>query len=222
MSLELERERVVQELCAAYAHDQLTTGELETRLDKVYKSTERGELATLLMGIPAVNLPIPAPSYAPQPTYSAPASYAPTRPAPDARGRALAPDEARYVAVFSEIKKVGAWTVKPRIATRAVFGSVRLDMREAEIPPQGVDIDADLIFADLTIILPPGVGADVDCSSVMATVEDKTKAAFPGGPRVRVRGGAVLASLTVVTKMPKKEGADTWRSQMKYWLGLES
>jgi hypothetical protein len=216
MTLDLERERVVQELCSAYAHDQLSTGELETRLERVYKSTDRGELATLLMGIPAVNLPVPAPRYAPQPTYAPP----PSRPAPDARGRALAPDESRYVAMFSEIKKVGAWTVKPRISARAVFGTLHLDMREAEIPLHGVDIDVDSILAEVTVILPPGVGADVDCSSIMATVEDKTKAAFPGAPRVRVHGGAFMASITVVTKMPKKEGADSWRGQLKYWLGL--
>jgi hypothetical protein len=220
MTLELERERVVQELCSAYAHDQLTTGELETRLERVYKSTDRGELATLLMGIPAVNLPVPAPRHVPQPTYTP--HYAPARPAPDARGRALAPDEARFVSVFSEIKKVGAWVVKPRISARAVLGSLHLDMREAEIPPQGVDIDVDCILADTTIILPPGVGADVDCSSIMATVEDKTKTAFPGAPRVRVHGGAVMASITVLTKMPKKEGADSWRGQLKTWLGVES
>lgn len=219
MTLELERERVVQELCSAYAHDQLTTGELETRLERVYKSTDRGELATLLLGIPAVNLPVPAPRWAPPPAYP-PAPVSPPRPAPDARGRALAPDEARFVSVFSEIKKVGAWVVKPRISARAVLGSLHLDMREAEIPAQGVDIDVDCFLGDTTIILPPGVGADVDCSSIMATIEDKTKAAFPGAPRVRVRGGAVMASITVVTKMPKKEGADSWRHQLKSWLGV--
>jgi hypothetical protein len=219
MTLDLERERVVQELCSAYAHDQLTTGELETRLDQAYKSTDRGELATLLMGIPAVHLPVPAPRYAPPPTY-APAPRSPARPAPDARGRALPPDEARFVSVFSEIKKVGAWVVKPRITARTIFGSIHLDMREAEIPMQGVDIDIDATLAEAIIILPPGVGADVDCSSILGTVEDKTKPALPGAPRVRVRGGAVMASITVVTKMPKKEGAASWRSQLKYWLGL--
>jgi len=52
MSLELERERVVQELCTAYANDQLSTGELEARLEKVYVSVEREQLQTLLQGIP--------------------------------------------------------------------------------------------------------------------------------------------------------------------------
>jgi hypothetical protein len=221
MTLELERERVVQELCTAYAHDQLTTGELESRLERVYKSEDRGELATLLMGIPAVNLPVPAPRFAPAPAYAS-APITPSRPAPDAQGRALGPNQARFVSVFSEIKKVGAWVVKPHITARAVLGSIHLDMREAVIPPEGVDIDIDAILADTTILRPPGVGADVDCSSILSTGEDKTKTAIPGAPRVRVRGGAVMASISVVTKMPKKDGADSWRGQLKSWLGLES
>ena len=48
MTLELEREDVVQKLCAAYARDQLSTGELESRLERVYKSGDRTELLTVL------------------------------------------------------------------------------------------------------------------------------------------------------------------------------
>lgn len=59
MTLELEREDVVQKLCAAYARDQLTTGELEARLERVYKSADRAQLNTVLDGLPAIQIQRP-------------------------------------------------------------------------------------------------------------------------------------------------------------------
>lgn len=214
MSLELERERVVQELCAAYANDQLSTGELEARLERVYVSVEREQLQTLLEGIPAVRGPLAVPRSA---SVAAPFS------APLARnsdgGRGLPAGERRYMAVFSEVKKEGAWTPAPQITAVTVFGSLLFDLREAAIPAGGIDIDVDVIFGDAKILLPPGVGADVDCTSVLASIEDRSRPALPGGPTVRVRGGAVFGSVKVITKVPRKEKVESWRRQLKSWLG---
>jgi hypothetical protein len=210
MSLELERERVVQELCSAYAYDHLSTGELESRLERVYKLEERSQLLTLLEGLPAARLPVPL-------AHASPAPLA--RPATLTPGRALPADERRYVAIFSEVKKEGAWTPTPRITALTVFGSVLLDLREATIPANGIDIEIEVVMGEAKILLPPGVGADVDCTSVLATVEDKSRPAFPGAPVVRVRGGTVMGSISVITKVPKKERVDSWRRQLKEWLG---
>lgn len=54
MSLELEREHVVQQLCAHYAQEHLSTGELEARFERVYKSRDMLALRTVLDGLPAV------------------------------------------------------------------------------------------------------------------------------------------------------------------------
>jgi len=210
MSLELERERVVQELCAAYANDHLSTGELESRLERAYKLEERKQLQTLLEGLPAAQLPVHVP-HASSPPLARPATLTP--------GRALPPGERRYVAIFSEVKKEGLWTPTPRITALTVFGSVLFDLREATIPADGIEIEIEVVMGEAKILLPPGVGADVDCTSVMASVEDKSRPAFPGAPIVRVRGGTVMGSITVITKVPKKEGVDSWRRQLKEWMG---
>ena len=42
--LELDRERVIQTLCAHYANDHLSTQELEVRFDSAYKAESRAEL----------------------------------------------------------------------------------------------------------------------------------------------------------------------------------
>lgn len=213
MSLELERERVVQELCAAYAYDHLSTGELESRLDRVYKSDDRAELVTLLDGLPAAR------RLAPVPFVPAAAAALPDRSTPLSPGRALPADERRYVAIFSEVKKEGAWIPTPRIAARAVFGGIHLDLRESPIPPGGIDLDLEVIIGEAKILLPPGVGADVDCTSILGSVEDNSRPAFPGAPMVRIRGGAVMGSISIITKVPKKERVDSWRRQLRTWLG---
>jgi hypothetical protein len=125
------------------------------------------------------------------------------------------------MAIFSEVKKEGVWAPTRRIAARAIFGGVRLDLREATIPADGIDIDLEVLLGEAVILLPPGVGADVDCTTVMGTVEDKSRPAVSGAPTVRIRGGAVLASITVVTKVPKKDRVDSWRRQLRSWLGTD-
>ena len=205
MTFEVEREEVVQELCAHYAQDHLSTGELEARVEQVYRAADRTQLMTILNGLPAVRA---------LPARAAP-MYAMAEPA----ARGLPAHERRYAAIFAEVKKEGIWRPTRRIAAKAVFGTVLFDLREAELPPEGIDLDVDVLFGEVTVLLPPGIGADVDCTAMLATIEDKARPASAGAPRIRVTGGAIFGSVTVKTKLPKKERLESWRAQLKSWLG---
>lgn len=222
MTLEIEREDVVQKLCAAYARDQLSTGELEARLERVYKSADRAQLQTVLDGLPAIQIvrlgeaPVPVVDVAP-PAYQPPERA--ERDRGRGRGRGYGPGEKRYAAVMSEIKKEGAWTPTPVIVAVTVMGGIVLDFRETQVPIGGVDIYADVIMGSLKVILPPGLPADVDCSTFMGTVHDKSKAGVAGAPTIRITGGTVMGDITVVTKVPRREGESLFRSQMRSWLG---
>lgn len=207
MSLEYEREQAVQELCAHYAQDHLSTGELESRFERVYKSTSRDQLRTVLTGLPALQRM----AVAPAPLYQV---------APAARGTGvLPPGEKRYLSVFAEVKKEGAWTPSPVIVARVLFGSMVLDLREAELPLEGITIDADVMFGECKVLLPPGVGADVDATAVMGTVNDKAQRALPGAPVIRVRGSAIFGEITVKTMLPKPARMESWRQQLKSFFG---
>lgn len=224
MSLELEREDAVQRLCAAYARDQLTTGELEARLERVYASADRQALDRVLEGLPPAQIPrlgeapVRVPNLAPPgaaTSGSGPAQPRRSGERPTGRG----PGERRYVALMSEVRKEGAWTPTPVIVANAFMGNVVLDFRETAIPAEGVDIYTDVIMGELTVILPPGLPADVDCTSFMGAVKDKSKAGVAGAPTIRITGGAVMGGITVVTKVPQREGERTLRGQMRTWLG---
>src|SRR3972149_6403746 len=54
VSLELERERAVQALCAHFAQDHLTTQELELRFEEVYRASSLDEVRRLMTGLPAL------------------------------------------------------------------------------------------------------------------------------------------------------------------------
>jgi hypothetical protein len=203
--LEVDREHVVQSLCAHYAQDHLSTGELEARFERANRATTSVDLREVLAGLPALG-PMVAP---PSPLYQ----LGDRLPMHTATG--LPAHEKRYAAIFAEVKKEGAWAPAPLIRARAVFGSVIFDLREAVLPPEGLVIDVDVILGDCKVLLPPGIGADVDCSAVLSSVNDKAQRAQPGAPRVAVRGSGFMADITVQTKLPKKERMESWRKQLK-------
>jgi hypothetical protein len=205
MSLEVEREHVVQALCAHYAQDHLTTGELEARFDRAASAASPADLRTVLEGLPALG-PMVAP---PAPIFLV------GSPIPTHTSSGLPAHEKRYAAIFAEVKKEGYWAPSPLVVARTVFGSILLDLREAVLPPEGLVIDVDVMLGEAVILLPPGLGAEVDCSAFLGTVEDKAQRAVPGAPVVRVRGGTVMGSITVKTKLPKKERMESWRKQLK-------
>ena len=199
MTLELAREQTVQALCAHYARDHLTTGELERRFDRAHKARSAAELTLVLSGLPALH----EPSAGVAPLY---------RTAP--RG-GLAPGESRYLSFFGEVRKTGAWTPTRTILAKAIFGTLVLDLREAELPLEGIDLDLDVIFGECTVILPHGVGAEMDVTATMATATDKAQRASPGGPVVRIRGQAVFGEVTVRTELPQPARLERWRDQLK-------
>jgi hypothetical protein len=207
MTLELDREDVVQKLCAAYARDQLTTSELEARMARVYQASDRAQLFSVLDGLPPLHVarlgeaPVPVPDLTPP----GPAPRRESRPAPrrSERPRGTGPGEKRFVAIMSEVCKEGAWTPTPVIVANTIMGSLVLDFREAPIPIGGVDIYTDVIMGELKVILPPGLPADVDCSTFMGTVKDKSKAGVAGAPTIRISGSTMMGGITVVTKAPR-------------------
>lgn len=213
MSLEIEREQAVQALCAHYAQDHLTTGELESRFDGVYKAASREQLQTVLTGLPALRRT----SIAPVPLYQVAHDVT----GAGARTGALSPNEKRFLSVFAEVKKEGWWTPTPVILGRVVFGSMLLDLREAELPPEGITIDLDVLFGDCKVLLPPGIGADVDATAMMGSVTDKSQRGLPNAPLIRVRGNVMFGEIIVKTMLPKPARMESWRKQLKSFFGSD-
>lgn len=130
MSLALERERAVQALCAHFAQDHLTTQELELRFEEVYRASSLDQLRRLMSGLPAL---APTAATTPLPTYSVAAV-------------SRAPAEKRFLALMGEVNRQGRWSVPAYLKVSAIMGTVRLDLRKAEVPATGVDTDATAVM----------------------------------------------------------------------------
>lgn len=202
MSLELEREHAVQALASHFAQDHLTTQELELRFEQVYRASSNAELRSVLGGLPAL-LPSAIP-YEPPPTYS----VAPV---------AAASPEKRYLAFMGEVRRKGSWIVPGRLHLFAAMGAIRLDLREAQIPAGGVDIDATALMGEVRILLPPGLHADVDGFAVMGEFSDRTAGAAGtlDAPVIRVKGSAFMGAVRVETRLPSESVMAAWKRRLR-------
>lgn len=202
-SLEIDRERTIQALCAHYASDHLTTQELELRFDRAYKAHDATELQTLLFNLPA----LPPMVAAPAPFYSM---------APERGSGAVALPEKRYLAMMSEVKKAGTWTVSPRTVATAIMGSIRLDLREALLPGADVDIEVTAIMGEIIIIVPPGLRVESDGFAFMGEFESHNSDADQrDSPLVRIHGSCVMGAVRVQLRLPGESKLEAWRRRRR-------
>lgn len=119
--------------------------------------------------------------------------------------------EARgVVSIFGDNRKTGRWMVPERFRVFSVFGSAKVDLREAVLQHPVTVIEALAVFAEIQIIVPPGVIVECDGDALLGAFtvsENKRSRRTPppplGGPVVRVEGSAYLASVTVKVRPPK-------------------
>lgn len=178
-----DRDRYAAILQDAYAEGRLTREEYDERLDRCMRARTYSDLEPLVADLPKGALPV-------------------VRPAADVvpAGTSTAP----MVAVFSSVKRKGAWTLDEDSYAVAVFGEVVLDLREATIPARENEIHAFAIFGSVTIYVEPG--AIVECSGIGILGEFNRGNASdpdPQSPVVRVSGLALFGSVVIKEKARK-------------------
>ena len=87
------------------------------------------------------------------------------------------------------------------------MGGVELDLREAEIDGEVIEIDAYAIMGGVEVIVPPGVAVDIDGFAFMGGIEKRVDDAprRAGVPLVRIRGFALMGGITAITKKSRAE-----------------
>ncbi len=200
-SLESERERVVDTLSAHYAHDNLTTEQLEALLDQVYKARTPADLQPLVSNLPALpGAVVPAPR-----PRSGQTSVAIGRPA----------DSKRTIALMSEVVKKGDWVPARQNIIRAVMGTATIDLREARLPEGETEFDVKALMGEIKVIVPPGLRVSCDGFAIMAEFNEchSSGSGVADAPSVRIHGSAVMASVTIEERLIGESGREARKRQ---------
>jgi hypothetical protein len=181
------RQIAVEQIQRAMATDVIRFEELDERFEKIYAARTRAELDAALHG-----LPLPPPPKAPTPRHRvAPVSYS----------------------IFGDMN-VGGWvTVGSEITYGSGFGDVLVDLSSALLTGD-CTVRVYSVFGDVTVILPDGVRANLQSTTIFGDRKELLHPPVPGAPYVRVVaatlfGNAKLYSLSLVPEGPFRR---LWRA----------
>lgn len=170
-----ERDAAVEQLKAACADGRLTSEEFAQRLDAAYAARTAADLEPIVRDLPGGS------------------GIRPLRPSGPA------------VAVFGADSRRGDWIPATRQPALAVFGSVRLDLREARIPLTVQEIRAYAVFGSVEIVVPEGVHVELDVVAVAGERSVKVpQPPHPSAPTIRVTGATAFGSIRVRTRRPRR------------------
>lgn len=164
------RDHVIEQLSAGYAGDAFEVEELERRLALVHSARTPADLDALVTDL-----------------------------VPLTTSTALVPAK-RMNVMLGSIEREGPWVVPSQLAARVVWGNLVLDLRDARIAPGVTTIDISCTMGNVEIIVPPAVAVDVDVSSLLANVEERTESMAKASVVVRIVGRVRFGNLEVSTR----------------------
>jgi hypothetical protein len=200
--LEKTRERVMQELCEHYAVENLTTEQLQDRLDRATRAVTLDELRGLVSDLPTVR--------------EATAMSAPGAPAPHP---SQIPERQVVVAVMGGAARSGSWTPPRELTVIAVMGGAELDFRHARLGPGVTEVNMFVLMGGVQLIVPPGVQVEMNGVALMGGFEERHRgieaAHDPDAPILRVGGFAMMGGVEVDVRLPGETSGDARRRQQE-------
>jgi hypothetical protein len=130
---------------------------------------------------------------------------------------ALVPAQ-RVRVVLGSIERTGPWVVPAQLTARVLWGNLVLDLREARLGTT-TTIEARVTMGNLEVIVPPGVDVELDATSLLGNVEQRTTRAPGAGPVVRITGRVKLGNLEVSTMRAGELAHHRWhhRRARRHW-----
>lgn len=177
LELEEEKSRLLDHLSQSYSQDRISLEEYERLVESITVVRTRGELEAL--------------------THSLVPKDSRQRLHPAASGsRRSAPSSSLAVFSGSEIK--GRFLAPSTHKSLALFGGVAIDLREAEIPEDGMDLHALALFGGIDIIVPRTVNVVCHGMGIFGAFSSRNNEShIPGAPTVRIRGLGLFGGVEV-------------------------
>ncbi|RCG31470.1 DUF1707 domain-containing protein [Sphaerisporangium album] len=172
-----DRERVVTVLREAVVDGRLTQLEHEERVERVYSARTLGELVVLTADL-------------------LPEDLQPLR----ADGRPV-------MALFQKEQRAGRWVVPSRYSVTAVGTGVTLDLREALLQSAHITVQATVVGATLTLIVPEDVHVVIPASAVLAGKKNHVpRSPTPGAPVIEITGVIMMGNVVAKSPKPPRRG----------------
>ncbi len=201
--LEVVRAEAIQRLCAAHAGDHIPLVVFEDRLERLRTAESEGTVAALVADID------------PSGEWTQPGTL-------PARLGALSP--LRIASYFSSTTRAGFWRVPDRLELQILFGSIRLDLRDADLMSDLVEIEVSSTLGSSELVVPPGTAIENEIDETLSSSSHKRKRASGRGPvssdlLVRLTGHLLLSEL-VIKERPPTPAVDEGGAQRKWWRRL--
>jgi uncharacterized protein DUF1707 len=134
-----DRDRVVEVLRVSAGDGRLSAEELDERLELAMTARTYGELAKLVVDLPAAGAVVSAPATAPK-----------------------AKEVVRIDCQSGQVKRVGPWVVPERMEVKVTSGHVMLDFTQATITHGTLRIDLEVRSGHVRLRTRPGIVVDTD------------------------------------------------------------
>jgi uncharacterized protein DUF1707/cell wall-active antibiotic response 4TMS protein YvqF len=154
-----DRERGVSLLRDAVVDGRLTLEEFSERVGGVQLARTEPELSALVADVPA---------HAQPPALTTNVSHR---------------------AVCSRLHRSGYWELDQSSQFSSIFGTIDLDLRQATLHGDVVEVRIFNLFGTVTVIVPEGITVTVEGGGMFASqvIEPPAAAPVPGSPRLRIR-----------------------------------
>ena len=140
-------------------------------------------------------LAVPAPS----PRPDAPARAAPPMPVTPAAAVATTTEPTHLFAVFRSLDRGRAWIPARHTTVTVIVGAGTLDLREARLPGDVMELELYVILGGLEIIVPPSMRVEWAGTSIAGACVEGTPAPEPppaDAPVLRLTGLIILGAVT--------------------------
>jgi Domain of unknown function (DUF1707) len=185
-----ERERAAELLGEAMSSGRLNVDELDDRMRRVFAATTRAELEGLVND---VLVPIddrhPIAAGAARPSLGAP--RLPVRQGADGTRRILS--------ILSGSERKGRWRVSAACSVVNVLGGTELDLTEAELASDRVELKIVTVLGGGEITVPEGLNVEISEVAILGGngVDIREAHPDPGGPVVHVRLITILGGVEI-------------------------
>lgn len=169
-----ERDAIVVRLNQATSEGRLTLEEFSDRASAALAARTQADLDALIADLPA---------HAHSTAYPSP-----TAP-PAARVTQITP--------VGSVKRSGRWRIDRDMEIGAIVGSVKLDLRQAEVAASVVDMHVRVTLGSVKILIPHGISVTVDGNTVLGSRTIADDAPRPGAPLLRLHVDTVVGSVKV-------------------------